>query len=159
VILAVALLPGAWVSPGQWGNDIALSVWCVALGSLVVRRAGRMDTSWAFLGAYLGLLALRVWWLGQSGSVWWHQLESGALLVFAFFMISDPMTSPNHRHGRWVHVVAVASVAYLWQFVLYRPNGLLWALFLCAPLVPILDALFSAPVFRWRPHASVAVRA
>ena len=49
VIVAVALLPGAWASPGQWGTDLALVGWVVALGLLVTTRAKRFDTSLAFL--------------------------------------------------------------------------------------------------------------
>ncbi len=65
------------------------------LGVLVTNRARRGDISWTFLAFYLGALAMRVAYLGQRWAVWTHQLESGALLLFAFFMISDPMTGPN----------------------------------------------------------------
>jgi uncharacterized membrane protein YeiB len=65
-----------------------------------------------FLAMWLGLVALRVAWLGQSWSVWWHQLGSGALLLFAFFMISDPMTIPADRRARIAYAVVVALVAY-----------------------------------------------
>ena len=54
VILAISLFPGAWVSPGQWGQDVALAVWFVVLGGVVVNRAQRSDIAWMFLGAYLG---------------------------------------------------------------------------------------------------------
>jgi len=57
------------------------------LGILVTQRARRADISWTFLGFYLGALAIRVAYLGQRWAVWTHQLESGALLLFAFFMI------------------------------------------------------------------------
>jgi hypothetical protein len=41
VVLAVLLLPGAWISPGQWGSDLALAAWFIALGdsSRVARSA------------------------------------------------------------------------------------------------------------------------
>ena len=95
VIAATTLLPGAWISPGQWGNDLALAALFVALGFTVTARARRVDIAWVFLVAWLGLVALRVALLGQPWAVWSHQLGSGALMLFAFFMISDPMTIPN----------------------------------------------------------------
>jgi hypothetical protein len=144
VVFALLALPGTWVSPGQWGDDFALVGWFVALGGVVVHRARRADVSLAFLGFHLGFLALRVLWLGQRFAVWTHQLQSGALLLFAFFMISDPMTIPNHTRGRVAHAALVAAITYVWQFVLYRPNGLLWALFLAAPAVPLLDLVWPA---------------
>jgi Na+-transporting NADH:ubiquinone oxidoreductase subunit NqrB len=149
VILALLCLRGTWVSPGQWGDDVAAAAWFVALGGVVVHRARRGDVSGAFLGFWGGALALRVLWLGQRSAVWVHQLQSGALLLFAFFMISDPMTIPNHPRGRIAHAALVAAIAYHWQFVLYRPNALLWALFLAAPTVPLWDRLFPATKYEW----------
>ena len=149
VIFALSALPGTWVSPGQWGDDFVLAGWFVALGGIVVARARRVDVSLAFLGFHLGFLALRVLWLGQRFAVWTHQLQSGALLLFAFFMISDPMTIPSHARGRVAHAALVAAITYYWQFVLYRPNGLLWALFLAAPAVPLLDLVWPATKYQW----------
>jgi enediyne biosynthesis protein E5 len=149
IVAALVLLPGSWVSPGQWGNDVALAGWFVALGALVTRRARRGDISWPFLGFYLGAIALRVAWFGQRWAVWTHQLSSGALLLFAFFMISDPMTSPNHRGGRIAHAAVVAALAYAWQFGLYRTNGLIWALFAASFAVPLWDLTMPAPKFEW----------
>ena len=53
---ALCCCPGTWVSPGQWGNDVALAGWFVALGALVTQRARRWDISWVFLAAWLGLV-------------------------------------------------------------------------------------------------------
>ena len=150
IIVATTLLPGAWISPGQWGNDLAFAALFVALGGTVVARARRIDIAWVFLGAWLGLVALRVLVLGQSSAVWMHQLGSGALLLFAFFMISDPMTIPNDTRGRILYAVLVACIAYAWAYVLFRPNALPWALFLATPLVPLIDRIWKAPRFEWR---------
>jgi Na+-translocating ferredoxin:NAD+ oxidoreductase RnfD subunit len=90
-----------------------------------------------------------VLWLGHNAQVILHRLGSGALLLFAFFMISDPMTIPNRRATRVCYGVAVALVAFAWQYLLFKPNALIWALFLCTPLVPLLDQLWPAPAYRW----------
>ena len=150
VIAAITLLPGTWVSPGQWGSDLALAVWFLMLGSLVTERARRLDVSWVFLSAFLGLVALRVLLLGQSWTILWHQLGNGALLLFAFFMISDPMTIPNRCAPRVAYALIVACGAAAWQYALFRPNALIWALFLLTPLVPLLDQMFPAKRFQWR---------
>ena len=149
VIFAITFLPGTWVSPGQWGQDFAIAGWLAMLGILVTQRARRADISWTFLGFYLAGLAIRIAYLEQRWAVWTHQLESGALLLFAFFMISDPMTGPNSRRGRIAHAALVAAIAYAWQFELYRTNGLIWALFMAAPAVPLWDALWPARKFEW----------
>ena len=156
ILFALLAVPGTWVSPGQWGADLAFAGWFVALGGWVVTRARRADVSLGFLGFYLGALGLRVLRLGQSAAVWLHEMQSGALLLFAFFMISDPRTMPDDRRGRLAHAALVAALAYTWQFALYRPNGLLWALVLSAPAVPLWDALWPAAKYEWQggSHAS-----
>lgn len=155
VILAITLLPGAWISPAQWGQELVLAGWFVVLGGVVVNRAQRSDIAWVFLAAYLGLVGLRVLVLGQPWTIWLHQFSNGGLLLFAFFMISDPMTIPNRRSARVTYAIVVAIVAFLWHFALFRPNGLVWALFFCAPLVPVIDRLWPAPRFEWRPALRV----
>lgn len=149
VLFAITLLPGAWISAGQWGQDIALAGWMVGMGSIVTRRARSADMSWTFAGFYVGALAIRVLSLGQLWAVLIHQLSNGALLLFAFFMISDPMTIPNDRRGRAAHAALVCAIAYVWQFHFYRTNGLLWSLLLAAPAVPLWDAIWPAPKFQW----------
>ena len=151
VIAALVLLPGAWVSPGQWGNDVALAGWFVALGGLVTQRARRWDIAWVFLAAWLGLVAARVLWLGAPWTIFAHQFANGGLLLFAFFMISDPMTIPNRRSARVGYAVMVALVAFAWQFALFRTNGLLWPLFIASPLVPLIDRRWPGEKFNWRP--------
>jgi Na+-transporting NADH:ubiquinone oxidoreductase subunit NqrB len=158
VIVALLAFPGAWVSPGQWGNDLAYALWFVALGGLVAQRARRWDISWCFLAAWLGLVAARMLWLGQPPAIWWHQLQSGGLLLFTFFMISDPMTIPNRAAARAGYAIAVAATAFVWQFVLFKPNALLWALFLCSPLVPLVDWLLPGPKAQWVPSSTESSR-
>jgi enediyne biosynthesis protein E5 len=150
VIVAATLLPGTWVSPGQWGNDLAMAAWFLMMGTIVTSRARRLDVSWIFLGTFLGLAALRVLLLGQSWAILWHQLGNGALLLFAFFMISDPMTIPTRRGARIAYALLVAAGAIAWQYVLFRPNALIWSLFLLTPLVPLLDRWMPGERFEWK---------
>jgi enediyne biosynthesis protein E5 len=82
-------------------------------------------------------------------------LGNGALLLFAFFMISDPMTTPNRREARIAYAIVVAVGAIAWQYVLFRPNALIWSLFLLTPLVPLLDRWLPGAGFKWnRPTSS-----
>lgn len=149
VVFALLTIPGSWVSPGQWGMDVALAGWMIVLGSAISGAARRGDISWSFVAAYAGALALRVAWLGQRWAVLDHQLMSGALLLFAFFMISDPMTAPDHRAARCLHAGVVAAIAYGWTFGIYTHNGMVWALVLASPAVPIWDAVLAAPKYQW----------
>src|SRR6266542_2698808 len=140
-----------WVSPGQWGNAAFLGFLLACLGGLVVNRARRSDVTWAFLASYLGLLIARAPWPGQPLRIPLHQLESGAFLIFTFFMISDPRTTPDSRAGRILFAALVAAGAAAIQFALYRPNGLLWSLAFGSPAVPLIDRLLPGPRYRWNP--------
>ena len=148
-VIAATLLPGAWVSNGQWGQEWLLAIWFIVLGSWVALRARRIDSGLFFLGCWLLLLCGRAAWLGLEFAVVWHQACNGALLLFAFFMITDPMTSPTRTATRLVHAVTVAVLAFGWQYGLYRPNGLLFALIAMAPFVVVLERKWPGVASRW----------
>jgi hypothetical protein len=139
----------AWISPGQWGQVAWLALLIAGLGSLVVTRAARADVTVAFLGSYLGLLLARAWWLGDPLAIPLHQVQTGTLLIFSFFMITDPKTTPDSRAGRLVFAALVALAALYVQFGLFRPNGPLWGLLACSPLVPVLDRLLPGSRYDW----------
>ena len=85
------LLTGqVWVSPGQWGNVAFFAFLMACLGGLVVNRAARSDVTYAFIVFYMALVFGRSIWLGEPMAIPLHRLENGALLLFTFFMISDP---------------------------------------------------------------------
>ena len=157
-IVAVMLATGrVWVSPGQWGNAALFGFALACLGGLVVNRAARSDVTYAFLASYVAILFGRALWLGQPMAIPLHQLANGAFLIFAFFMISDPKTTPDSRAGRMLFALLVALGAGCVTFVLYRPNGLLLALFFLSPLVPMLDRLLPGRRYVWGdPHARAA---
>ncbi|ULA60316.1 MAG: conserved membrane protein of unknown function [Nitrospira sp.] len=150
--LALTVMLGnglGWISPGQWGQAAWLAFLIACLGSLVVTRAARADVTLAFLACYVGLLFARAVRLGDPVTIPLHQIESGALLIFAFFMISDPKTTPDSRIGRIVYALLVSLAALYVQFGLFRPNGPLWGLIACAPLVPVIDHLLPGSRYHW----------
>jgi enediyne biosynthesis protein E5 len=146
-----------WVSPGQWGSVAFFGFLMICLGGLVVYRAERADVTLAFLSFYLALLFGRSLWLGEPISIPIHRLQNGALLLFAFFMISDPKTTPDSRAGRIVFALLVATGAAFVQFKLFRTNGLLWSLAVCALAVPLLDWLLPGFRYQWNRKASTKV--
>src|SRR5439155_8832371 len=130
-----------WVSPGQWGSAAFFGFLLACLGGLVVNRAARSDVTLAFLLAYGGLVCARSLWLGEPLAIPLQRLENGALLIFAFFMVSDPKTTPDSRAGRILFAVLVALGGWFVQFRLFRTNGLLWSLAVCSLITPFIDSL------------------
>jgi enediyne biosynthesis protein E5 len=152
-IAIVALMlatPGVWVSPGQWGNVAFFGFLITCLGGLVVNRASRSDVTYAFMLAWTAVLVGRSLWLGEPMTIPLHRLENGALLLFTFFMISDPKTTPDSRLGRILFAVMVALGARYVQFKMFHTNGILWSLAACSVLVPLIDLLLPGGRYTWK---------
>ncbi|MCC7080388.1 MAG: RnfABCDGE type electron transport complex subunit D [Burkholderiales bacterium] len=152
-VLALTALPGAWLSPGQWGSDVLLALWLIALGGIVTHRISRWDVSVVFLGTWGALLAARLAWLEYDWTVghaiWLQQISNGATLLFAFFMISDPMTIPQQARARMGYAICIAVGAFVWQYLLFKPHGLIIALAVGSLLVPLANWRWRAQRFDW----------
>lgn len=152
VVMMLATDDRVWVSPGQWGNVAFFAFLMACLGGLVVMRAARSDVTLAFAVCYLGLVFARSFWLGEPAAIPLHRLQSGALLLFTFFMISDPKTTPDSRTGRILFAALVAWGAWYWQFRLFHTNGLLWSLAAFSFTTPLIDLLLPGTRYSWDWH-------
>jgi Na+-transporting NADH:ubiquinone oxidoreductase subunit NqrB len=150
IVVMLAIDAGVWVSPAQWGSQLQFAFLMACLGGMVIHRAMRSDVSLTFVFFYGGILFLRAVWLGDSWSIPLKQLQSGALLLFTFFMISDPKTTPDSRSGRMLFAFLVAAGAAYVQFALYRTNGLLWSLAVCSMLTPLIDRVSPGEKYQWQ---------
>lgn len=149
IVVLIVTSDDAWISSGQWGSAAIGALALACLGFIVLTHAKRSETTFAFLTGFAALTVGRAIWLGDPLSIPLHQLSSGALLIFAFFMISDPKTTPDSRAGRIIYGLLVATVAYVIRFVFFEPGAPLLALIVCAPLVPVIDALCGGDRYRW----------
>ena len=150
-LVAMLLVTGeVWVSPGQWGSGVVFAFLLASAGGLVVNRAARADVTLTFLACWACLLVGRSLWLGEPLAIPVHRLQNGALVLFAFFMISDPKTTPDSRAGRLLFAALVAVAAYVVQFRLFWTNGLLWSLAVCSLAVPVIDRLLPGRRYEWR---------
>ncbi len=149
-IVVMMLLTGqVWVSPGQWGNVAFFAFLMGCLGGLVVNRAARSGVTYAFILFYMAMVFGRSVWLGEPIEIPVHRLENGALLLFTFFMISDPKTTPDSRLGRVLFALLVAGGAWYVQFRLFRTNGLLWSLATVSMMAPLIDWLLPGARYEW----------
>jgi enediyne biosynthesis protein E5 len=154
IVLLMLLTPAAWLSPAQWGNVTFFAFLMACLGGLVAYRALRSDVALTFIVVYAALLIGRSLYVGEPMAIPIRRLESGGLLLFTFFMISDPRTTPDHRLARVAFGALVAFTAWYIQFRLFRTNGVIWSLALCSPLVPVLDRVLPGRRFAWADAAS-----
>jgi Na+-transporting NADH:ubiquinone oxidoreductase subunit NqrB len=159
-LVAMMLLSrDVWVSPAQWGYAAFFALLMACAGGVVVNRALRSDVTYAFIVFYAALLFGRSFYLGEPMTIPLHRLEGGALLLFTFFMISDPKTTPDSRLGRVLFSALVAYGAWYVQFRLFRTNGLLWSLAACSLAVPLIDWLLPGSRYAWSMPATKAAPA
>jgi len=90
-------------------------------------------------------------WLGDPLDLVFNQLQNGALLIFAFFMISDPKTIPDRFIGRVIFALVVTAVAYILTFEFRIREALFYALALVCLIRPFIDMAWRGQEFNWRP--------
>jgi Na+-transporting NADH:ubiquinone oxidoreductase subunit NqrB len=149
IIVAITLTKDAWVSPGQWGSDWWYLLLFMGTGMMILSQVSRWETTAVFLLTYSGLEAIKNYYLGWDLAVLEHQLMSGSLLVFAFFMLTDPRSIPNARISRiiWAFVIALTSV--ILKDFFYVNNAIFWSLFMMSPLTLWFDKKWQMSRFMW----------
>jgi Na+-transporting NADH:ubiquinone oxidoreductase subunit NqrB len=148
-----------WISPGQWGTAVWFATLLGFFAILVLHAARRSDMALFFLGCHAALLLARAAWLGDPLVIPLHQLQSGAILIFAFFMISDPRTSPDSRLGRFIFALSVAALGHYMVFFMQMRPALYVALIVLSPLILLIDKILPAERFAWnRPTLQGASR-
>jgi enediyne biosynthesis protein E5 len=136
-----------WISPGQWGASVWFGSLLAFFAILVLQASQRSDVALFFLGSHAALLFARAYWLGDPIAIPLHQLQSGSLLIFAFFMISDPRTTPDSRLGRFLFAVPVALLAYHLAFSMQMRPALYMALIGLSPVTLLLNRISPAKQF------------
>lgn len=134
VVLGVSFFSG-WISPGQWGQSPMMTSFLIGFGVWVSWKAGMGTMSIGFGSMYSFFLIYRILYYGYEWSIFFHQIENGSLLLFTFFMITDPKTCPISFKAKLLHCFLVSFIAYHWQFSFYLQGGPIWALFFTSPLV------------------------
>ena len=155
-IAATVLFTGkAWLSPGQWGSSAVIFFAVCCLGFIVVTRVQKLDITLAFLLTFAGLLFVRqVIYLNWPIDFFLQSISTGSLLLFSFFMISDPRTAPNHAVARIIWAVVIAAVAFYLSAFKWMNSTPIFILVFMAPLVPLFDVIMKAKLFQWRPHSN-----
>ena len=150
IVITILLTGNAWISPGQWGNDIVIIFGVCCLGFIVVTKVQKLDISIAFLATYVVLLFTRqILYLGWPLDFFIHSITTGSLLLFTFFMISDPKTAPDHKAARIIWAVLIGVISFYLTAFKFINAAPVWVLVFSAPLVPLLDTVFRAKRFQW----------
>lgn len=151
IVSVIYLTDNAWISPGQWGSNMVILFGVLCLGFIVTTRVQKLDISLAFLATFgLLLFARQIIYLGWPMDFFVQSISTGSLLLFTFFMITDPKTTPDHSLARVIWAIAVAAVAFYLATFKFMNGAPIWVLIFAQPLVPLLDKLFKAKPFQWK---------
>ena len=112
-----------WWAPMSTWMVVAL-VLIVSGGFVILARLRLLSVAvgfWLSFAAGIGVLAasghgmVARWHLGPlaGASFWWTLVSSPEILVFLFFMITDPKTVPSGRRARAVYAVGLGLLASL----------------------------------------------
>jgi len=150
-IVTISIFTGAnaWVSPGQWGTAPLFAAFAIGFAALVLSSAKRLDIAIGYLAFHA--VALFGWaiYYEDPFTIPARAMQNGALLVFAFFMITDPRSTPDSRIGRILFAASVAAVASFLGWLTNMPGEPLYALAIIAPLTIFMDRIFPARRFEW----------
>lgn len=150
MILAMLITGDAWFSPGQWGSEMLFLFILMLSASALLLKVGRLDVALSFLITFSGLYFIKmVLILGWELDVFIHHLSSGTLLLFTFFMITDPVTTPKNQKGRIIWAALIGIVAFTignWYYVHSAP---IWALFIMSPISILVNKYYMGKTFSW----------
>lgn len=142
LVVALAFTQGgvAMVTPGQWGRSGLILFAILCAGVLVVFRAERLALVAMFVAFQVVFFVLF-----HGGTLDVATALSGAVLTFAFFMITDPKTAPPTRTGQAAYAAFVALLGQVFAS-LGSMDGPFIALFVVCAAMPVLEA---SPVRSW----------
>jgi len=69
----------------------------------------------------------------------WHHLAGGALLLGAFFIATDPVTSPLSGRGKFIFGLGIGALVMLIRLFSGYPEGVMFAVLLMNAAVPLID--------------------
>lgn len=79
--------------------------------------------------------------LNNLGAAWTvlHELASGSLLFGAFYIATDPVTSPLTSRGKWIYGVGIGAIIMLLRLFSGYPEGVMFAVLLMNAVTPLIN--------------------
>ncbi len=130
---------------GSVGETSALAI---LIGGLFLMYRGYI--SWHIPVSFLGTAAIIAWIFGGKGFFTGDpilHLLSGGLLLGAFFMATDYVTSPSVKKGQLVFGAGCGFLTMLIRLKGGYPEGVMFAILIMNCFTPVIDRSFKAEIF------------
>lgn len=132
-------------TPGCVGETSALAL-LLGAAYLLLRKV----IDWRIPVGYVGTVAVLTWLLGPSGAFTGDPLShllSGGLVLGAFFMATDYVTSPVTKKGRLYMGVGCGVLTVLIRLYGGFPEGVSYSILIMNLATPLLDKFTGGKVF------------
>jgi len=116
----------------------------IVLGGLVLIFKGIVD--WRIPLGYIGSVALLSWLFGSDPI---FNVLAGGVLLGAFFMATDYVTSPVNRTGRLIFGIGCGVFNVTTRFYGPMPETTTFAILFMNGLAPLIDKAFLPRTFGW----------
>jgi Na+-transporting NADH:ubiquinone oxidoreductase subunit NqrB len=134
VIVTLTFSNSSWISGGQWGHGLLFCALTAIAGMIVTTGVKRWDMSLSTLAGWGVVQGAMAGFYGDPMDIALHNMVNGSLLIFCFFMISDPKTSPATFRHRLLFAGITCVIGGVVQFGFHKPHGLFYGLFLTSVL-------------------------
>ena len=126
---------------GSIGETSGLMVLCGGIFLLITRVANWRTVVSILLSAFIMAFALHQSNPEKFASPTWHMF-AGGLLFGAFFMATDPVSSPNTNGGKYVYGILIGAVAMLIRNFGAYTEGVMFSILLGNIFAPVIDEIF-----------------
>jgi len=136
----VASLPSLlWgLTNGSLGEVSAFS--CILGGLyLCIRRTASWEIPAGVVLAVLVIGGIDNLVSPETGWTVFHHLFGGALLFGAFFIATDPVTSPVTVKGKWIFGIGVGALVMVLRLFSGYPEGLMFAVLIMNAVTPLIN--------------------
>jgi electron transport complex protein RnfD len=125
------------------------SVIALLLGAALLFYRGYI--SWHIPVSFLGTAAVIAWMFGEKGAIFAGDplvhLLSGGMILGAFFMATDYVTSPSIKKGQIIFGIGCGFLTMLIRLKGGYPEGVMFAILIMNCFTPLIDRGFKAKVF------------
>ena len=138
---------------GSLGETSALAILIGGIALILLKII-----SWHIPAAMLGTTLIFTWIVSKAdpsltpGPVF--HLCSGGMMLAAFFMATDMVTSPTTRRGKLIFGSSIGLIACVIRIWGGYPEGVSFAILIMNALVPLIDRICYKRPFGWHPSSA-----
>lgn len=125
--------------PGSMGEISALLILVGGL-YMFIRKAADFRVALSMILSFAVLIAIGTYAVdGDIVNTVLYHVFAGGLMFGAIFMITDPVTSPVTKPGRWIYGLVVGAIVAMIRLFGAFPEGVVFAILLGNIFVPLID--------------------